>query len=108
MIEDIQAAVKFASEKDLYLAVKNTGHDQFVARLSDHLRLTDMSTSLGRSSGRGSFSIWTHNLKGREWTDTFVAEGAPQGTEGVSAVTLQAGEQWVGRLSAHSGSTIFG
>ena len=27
-IDDIQAAVKFASEKDLYLVVKNTGHDQ--------------------------------------------------------------------------------
>ena len=27
-VEDIQAAVKFASKKDLYLVVKNTGHDQ--------------------------------------------------------------------------------
>lgn len=27
-IEDIQASVKFANEKDLYLVTKNTGHDQ--------------------------------------------------------------------------------
>lgn len=27
-VEDIQAAVNFASEKDLYLVVKNTGHSQ--------------------------------------------------------------------------------
>lgn len=29
-VQDIQASVKFASEKDLYLVVKNTGHDQCV------------------------------------------------------------------------------
>lgn len=55
--------------------------------------------SLGRSSGHGAFSIWTHNLKGREWTDSYVVEGAPKGTKGVSAVTLQAGEQWIGIAS---------
>ncbi|KIX03880.1 uncharacterized protein Z518_07433 [Rhinocladiella mackenziei CBS 650.93] len=77
-VADIQAAVKFANEKDLYLVVKNTGHDH-----------------LGRSSGQGSFSIWTHNLKGRQWTDNYVVEGAPEGAQGVPAVTLQAGEQWL-------------
>ncbi|ETI20394.1 hypothetical protein G647_08429 [Cladophialophora carrionii CBS 160.54] len=77
-VADIQAAVKFASEKDLYLVVKNTGHDH-----------------LGRSSGQGAFSIWTHRLKGRQWTENYVAEGAPEGTKGVPAVTLQAGEQWL-------------
>ncbi|OAP54750.1 hypothetical protein AYL99_11198 [Fonsecaea erecta] len=77
-VADIEAAVKFASDKNLYLVVKNTGHDH-----------------LGRSSGRGSFSIWTHNLKGRQWTEDFVVEGAPAGSQGVPAVTLQAGEQWL-------------
>lgn len=52
--------------------------------------------SLGRSSGEGSFSIWTHNLKGREWHDSFKAKGAPSDSVGVPAVTLQAGEQWLG------------
>lgn len=54
------------------------------------------SLSLGRSAGRGSFSIWTHQLKGRNWTDSFVASGAPKGIKGIPAVTLQAGEQWLG------------
>ncbi|TFK66371.1 FAD binding domain protein [Pluteus cervinus] len=77
-ISDIQAAVRFAYEKDLYIVVKNTGH-----------------CFLGRSSGIGALSIWTHNLKGREWHDSFVVDGAPSGTSGVPAVTLQAGEQWL-------------
>jgi hypothetical protein len=76
---DIQAAVRFAGKHDLYLVVKNTGHDH-----------------LGRSSGDGAFSIWTHNMKGREWHDNFVPNGAPSGTPGLPAVTLQAGEQWLG------------
>jgi hypothetical protein len=29
-VNDIQAAVRFAGEEDLYLVVKNTGHDQSV------------------------------------------------------------------------------
>jgi hypothetical protein len=29
-VADIQAAVRFASDEDLYLVVKNTGHDQYV------------------------------------------------------------------------------
>jgi len=62
----------------LYLVVKNTGHDH-----------------LGRSSGKGAFAIWTHNLKGRTWTDNFVPKGAKKGEAGVKAVTLQAGEQWL-------------
>lgn len=31
--KDIQKAVRFASKHDLYLVVKNTGHDQYVALL---------------------------------------------------------------------------
>ena len=27
-VEDVQEAVKFANQKDLYLVVKNTGHSQ--------------------------------------------------------------------------------
>lgn len=108
-VEDIQKAVKFASEKDLYLVVKNTGHSQYVTTASLVLfRLT--FTSLGRSSGRGSFSIWTHNLKGKEWHQSFSARGAPKGTPGVPAVTLQAGEQWLGMaepLSARQNSTDY-
>ena len=61
--------------------------------------IANLVPSLGRSSGRGAFSIWTHQLKGRRWTDNYVVEEAPEGTKGVPAVTLQAGEQWLGTYS---------
>lgn len=77
-VEDIQAAICFAEEHDLYLTIKNTGHDH-----------------LGRSSGDGSFAIWTHNMKGRDWHDTFIPANAPEHVQGIPAVTLQAGEQWL-------------
>lgn len=78
--KDVQAAVKFTNQHGLYLVVKNTGHDH-----------------LGRSSGAGTFAIWTHNMKGREWHDSFVPSNAPNGTVGVPAATLLAGEQWFGK-----------
>ncbi|KAK3326632.1 hypothetical protein B0H66DRAFT_166530 [Apodospora peruviana] len=46
-VKQIQIAVNFARNKNLRLVVKNTGHD-FV----------------GRSTGAGALSIWTHHLKG--------------------------------------------
>ncbi|KAG9096928.1 hypothetical protein FS749_007453, partial [Ceratobasidium sp. UAMH 11750] len=49
---------------------------------------------LGRSSGAGSFSIWTHQLKGVNFTDSFVPTGCSRNVPGVSAVTLGAAEQW--------------
>lgn len=77
-VGDIQAAVRFAATHDLLLTVKNTGHDH-----------------LGRPSGDGSFAIWTHNLRGREWHSVFFPQNAPSNFGGVSAVTLQAGEEWL-------------
>jgi FAD/FMN-containing dehydrogenase len=77
-IEDVQKAVKWAAKKKLYLIVKNTGHDH-----------------LGRSSGKGSFAIWTHHLKGRTWHDNFSPKGAPKGVQNDKAVTLRSGEQWL-------------
>jgi hypothetical protein len=98
-VEDIQAAVKFAQKHDLYLTVKNTGHDQYdtpAGFLIFYGRPADNILSLGRSSGKGSFSIWTHNLKGQTWHDSFTPASAPPGTRGIQAVTLRAGEQWWG------------
>ncbi|KAI0534841.1 FAD binding domain-containing protein [Xylaria digitata] len=43
---DVLAGLKFAQRKNLRLIVKSTGHDY-----------------LGRSDGKGSLSLWTHNLK---------------------------------------------
>ena len=84
-VEDIQNAVRFADKNDLLLTVKNTGHDH-----------------LGRSSGGGGLSIWTHNMKGIDWHDSFVPESAPNNVKGLPAVTLQAGEQWIDVYTAAS------
>lgn len=62
--------------------------------------------SLGRSSGQGAFSIWTHNLKGRQWADSYVVQGAPVGTKGIPAVTLQPGEQWLGAWFSFAPSDV--
>ncbi|KAI1811657.1 hypothetical protein GGS20DRAFT_578909 [Poronia punctata] len=43
---DIQAAIRFAATHSIRLVIKNTGHD-----------------FLGRSTGAGSLSLWTHGLK---------------------------------------------
>ncbi|KAF2120204.1 FAD binding domain-containing protein [Lophiotrema nucula] len=46
------AGILFAKEKNIRLSIKNTGHD-----------------FLGRSSGKGSLALWTHNLKSISFTD---------------------------------------
>ncbi|GIC93736.1 uncharacterized protein Aud_010224 [Aspergillus udagawae] len=51
---DVQAAVRFAAERDLRLVIKNTGHD-----------------SVGRSSALDSFQILTQGLKDVQFTDDF-------------------------------------
>lgn len=43
---DVAAGLGFARKHNIRLTIKNTGHD-----------------SLGRSAGRGSLALWTHNLK---------------------------------------------
>lgn len=58
--EDVQAAVRFASQYNLKLVVKNTGHDY-----------------MGRSAGSDGFMIWTHHMKDIEFHDAFTAQGAP-------------------------------
>lgn len=72
--------------------------------------MTNNSLSLGRSSGRGAFSIWTHNMKGKEWHENFVPKGSPVGVGGIPAVTLQAGEQWldVYRSASEQGVIVVG
>ncbi|KAF5335049.1 hypothetical protein D9758_016321 [Tetrapyrgos nigripes] len=75
-VEDIQAAVKFAADRDLRLVVHNTGHDY-----------------LGRSAARGAFMLWTHNMKNITASPSFIPEGAPE-NETYYALTLQAGVQW--------------
>ena len=98
---DIQAAIKFIKQYNLKLVVKNTGHDY-----------------LGRSTARGGFLLWTHNMKQLSYNSTFLPDGAPatadntfngdflfpflhfQGSDYehylsyISAITVGAGTQW--------------
>lgn len=48
--------------------------------------------SLGRSVSPGSLLLWTHNVKGITFSNSFVP--ATCSTAGVNAVTVAAGEQW--------------
>ncbi|PPQ79352.1 hypothetical protein CVT24_007456 [Panaeolus cyanescens] len=79
-ISDIQKTVRFASKHNLKLIVKNTGHE-----------------NLGRSFGQQSIMLWTHNMQEIKFSNRFVPKGAPRGTTGVTAVTIEPGVQW-GRL----------
>ncbi|KAL4778071.1 hypothetical protein BJX76DRAFT_344224 [Aspergillus varians] len=52
---DVALAIKFAQRHNIRFVIKNTGHDY-----------------LGRSTGAGALSVWTHNLKEIKlvnWTD---------------------------------------
>ncbi|KAF8835607.1 FAD-binding domain-containing protein [Paxillus ammoniavirescens] len=75
-VADIQAGVNFAVKHNLKLVVKNTGHDY-----------------LGRSAAKGSFVVWTHNMKNITYSPAFVPQGAPA-DERYDAMTLGAGVQW--------------
>lgn len=68
--EHAAVAVRFASEKNLRLNIKNTGHD-----------------FLGRSTARGALSIWTTHLKDIELIDKYTGSTAYAG----SAVKVGAG-----------------
>ncbi|KAF2841072.1 FAD/FMN-containing isoamyl alcohol oxidase-like protein MreA [Patellaria atrata CBS 101060] len=53
-VKQIQLAVNFARNANVRLNIKNTGHD-----------------FLGRSTGGGSLSVWTHHLKDFEYLPNF-------------------------------------
>jgi hypothetical protein len=51
-------------------------------------------TSLGRSSGNGTFGIQTTSLTGIEFDDQFKPNGAPNSVSSQAAVHVAAGEIW--------------
>ncbi|KAI8630631.1 FAD-binding domain-containing protein [Xylariaceae sp. FL1651] len=51
---DVAAGIEFARAQNIRLIVKNTGHD-----------------GLGRSSGKGSLALWTHNLKSMSFISNY-------------------------------------
>ncbi|KAM7187069.1 6-hydroxy-D-nicotine oxidase [Naviculisporaceae sp. PSN 640] len=57
-VAQIQLAVNFARNADLRLVIKNTGHDY-----------------LGKSTGAGALSIWTHNLKDMTFYENLTVPG---------------------------------
>jgi len=68
--QHIQSGTVFASQHDLRIAVKSSGHDY-----------------LGRSTARGSLLLWTHYFQDITFTDDFVVGGKSLG----SALTVGSG-----------------
>ncbi|EED18847.1 conserved hypothetical protein [Talaromyces stipitatus ATCC 10500] len=56
-VAQIQLAVNFARNKGLRFVVKNTGHDL-----------------IGKASGKGALSVWTHWLKDKAYYPNFVSK----------------------------------
>lgn len=85
---DIVEAVRFAGQHGIKLVVKGTGHDY-----------------LGRNCAADSLLVWTHEMREIELHDAFVPASAPEGTEPVHAMTLEAGTRW---LEAYQRATAAG
>ncbi|KAF2000341.1 FAD-binding domain-containing protein [Amniculicola lignicola CBS 123094] len=67
-VEDIQKAVKFAAKYNLRFRVKNTGH-----------------CYTGRSSGKGSFSVWTRHMNDAKFEKGWKACSGDQKQNVISA-----------------------
>ncbi|KAI9775942.1 MAG: hypothetical protein M1835_005659 [Candelina submexicana] len=89
--EHVVKAVYFAREQGVRLVVKGTGHDY-----------------LGRSIAPDSLSIWTHNLRGLQWYDSFVPTGCS--AEAIPAIKAAAGQRMgeIYEAAAAHDSTIVG
>ncbi|KEY73201.1 hypothetical protein S7711_04167 [Stachybotrys chartarum IBT 7711] len=55
--DDVLAGIRFAKQKNVRLVIMNTGHDY-----------------MGKSTGKGSLSLWTHNLKHTEIIESYYSE----------------------------------
>lgn len=76
--DDIAAAVNFAREQQIRLAVKGTGHDY-----------------LGRSNAADSLLVWTHNMRDVTFHPDFRPAGARADTAPTPAVSAAAGARWL-------------
>ena len=75
---DIAAAVNFARDNGVRLAVKGTGHDY-----------------LGRSNAADSLLIWTHKMREVTFLPEFRAAGSSADTPPVTAMSVAAGARWL-------------
>ncbi len=76
-VESIQAGVHFARKHNIRLVIKNTGHEYvnhllIIAPGQFSLRTHSL---LGKSTGKGSLSLWTHNLDTIEFTERYSGLG---------------------------------
>ncbi|KAL3438151.1 hypothetical protein BDV09DRAFT_206043 [Aspergillus tetrazonus] len=77
-VEDVKKTLQFASDNNLRLVVKNTGHDY-----------------TGRSSAPDSFALWTHNMQPPiNLTKAFVPDQCSDAAGDV--ITVGAGQQFGG------------
>ncbi len=76
--DDIAAAVNFARDKGVRLAVKGTGHDY-----------------LGRNNAADSLLVWTHNMRDVGFDPEFRPAGASPDTPPTPAVSAAAGARWL-------------
>ncbi|RFU32605.1 hypothetical protein B7463_g3715, partial [Scytalidium lignicola] len=74
--EDVKKGVDFARKHNVRLNIKGTGHDY-----------------LGRSTSPNSLSIWTHNMKGLKFFDSFKPKGCRFHID-TPAITMNAGTQF--------------
>jgi FAD/FMN-containing dehydrogenase len=58
------------------------------------LTLSVSHEGIGRAFGVGALEVYTHNLKNLTIHDSFVPTGAPEGTQGIPAMTMGAGVDW--------------
>ncbi|KAB5515482.1 hypothetical protein GE09DRAFT_1159764 [Coniochaeta sp. 2T2.1] len=82
--EDVATTVKFARQHNIRFVIRNTGHDY-----------------LGRSTGAGALSVWTHHLKDIEFTtfnDKYYSGPAVKVGAGVQAMELLAAAAAEGRV----------
>ncbi|KAI1374395.1 FAD-binding domain-containing protein [Hypoxylon crocopeplum] len=86
-VRQVQLAVNFARNKNLRLIIKNTGHD-----------------FIGRSSGFGSLSIWTHWLKDFEFLPSY-RMGAYRGKAARVGAGIESWEMFA-HMSEHNITTV--
>ncbi|KAF2494539.1 FAD-binding domain-containing protein [Lophium mytilinum] len=72
--EHVAGVLKWAGQRNVRVVIKNTGHSY-----------------PGRSTGYGSLSIWTHNIRGVTYHDNFQPQFCPL-NETQKAATIAAGE----------------
>ncbi|KAK7979869.1 serine/threonine-protein phosphatase 2B catalytic subunit [Apiospora arundinis] len=68
---DVVEAFKFAKENGVDISIKNSGHDFMI-----------------RSSGKGTLSLWTHNLQGMEHHDSYTPKGCDESVGAVMTVAV--------------------